>query len=181
MNGKTMSSDTLVAAELAPVDLPKKLRHLPSAEMVVVVGVFASFCIAVLTKATKLLEPDDSAYLASIVALTHGHITLSTAQYEALSVQLSAHGGTGIMQWIHLSNGRWMSEKNPGYPFFAAPFQMLGILRAAPLFAGALASTSLMSRAIVARTLGWDLGGHPLRLLRGGNGLCLASDHAVVH
>ena len=111
--------------------------------MVVAVGVFALLCVAVLTKATKLLEPDDSAYLASIVALTHGHITLSTAQYEALSAQLRAHGGTGIMQWIHLSSGRWMSEKNPGYPFFAAPFQMLGILRTAPLFAGALASTSL--------------------------------------
>ena len=102
-----------------------------------------SFCIAVLAKATKLLEPDDSAYLASIIALTHGHITLSTAQYDALSAQLRAHDGTGIMQWVQLANGRWMSEKNPGYPFFAAPFQMLGILRAAPLFVGALASTSL--------------------------------------
>ncbi|MGA2873887.1 MAG: hypothetical protein ABSF27_10035 [Candidatus Dormibacteria bacterium] len=85
------------------------------------VGAFVLFCIAVLAKATKLLEPDDSAYLASIIALTHGHITLSTAQYDALSAQLSAHYGTGIMQWIHLSDGRWMSEKNPGYPFFAAP------------------------------------------------------------
>jgi hypothetical protein len=101
------------------------------------------FCIVVLTKPTKLLEPDDAAYLASIVALIHGHITLSTAQYNALSAQLSAHGGMGIAQWVHLPNGRWISEKNPGYPFFAAPFQWLGILRAAPLFAGALASTSL--------------------------------------
>ena len=49
------------------------------------------------------------------------------------------------MQWIHLSDGRWMSEKNPGYPLFVAPFQMLGILRAAPQFAGAVASISLFA------------------------------------
>lgn len=137
-----MRADTLVAEELTPAhrDAP---RRFPTAEVAVAVGAFVLFCIAVLAKATKLLEPDDSAYLASIIALTHGHITLSTAQYDALSAQLSARDGTGIMQWIHLSNGRWMSEKNPGYPFYAALFQILGILRAAPLFAGALASTSL--------------------------------------
>jgi hypothetical protein len=84
-----------------------------------------------------------TAYLASIMALVHGHVTLTTAQYNALSAQLSAHGGTAIAQWVHLPNGRWISEKNPGYPFFAAPFQWVGVLRAAPLFAGALASTSL--------------------------------------
>jgi hypothetical protein len=138
-----MTSDTLVAPGLTPADQAQAPRPFPVAEIAVAVGVFALFCIAVLTKATKMLEPDDSAYLASIIALTHGHVTLSTAQYNALSAQLTAHDGTAIMQWIHLSNGRWMSEKNPGYPFFAAPFQILGILRAAPLFAGALASTSL--------------------------------------
>ncbi len=138
-----MSSDTLLAPELTPVDRTKETRRFPTAEVAVAVGTFALFCIAVLTKATKLLEPDDAAYQASIVALIHGHITLSTAQYNALSAQLSANGGMGIAQWVHLPNGRWMSEKNPGYPFFAAPFQWLGILRAAPLFAGALASTSL--------------------------------------
>ena len=105
--------------------------------MVVAVGVFALLCVAVLTKATKLLEPDDSAYLASIVRSLTATSPCRPLRYEALSAQLRAHGGTGIMQWIHLSSGRWMSEKNPGYPFFAAPFQMLGILRAAPLFAGA--------------------------------------------
>ena len=138
-----MSPDTLVAAKFKHVEEAESSWRFPTAEVALAVGAFALFCIAVLTKATKLLEPDDSAYLASIIALTHGHITLSTAQYDALSAQLRAHGGTGIMQWVQLANGRWMSEKNPGYPFFAAPFQMLGILRAAPLFAGALASTSL--------------------------------------
>ncbi len=138
-----MNPDTLVAAQFKHVDKAGSPRRFPTAEVAVAVGVFAPFCIAVLAKATKLLEPDDSAYLASIIALAHGHITLSTAQYDALSAQLRAHDGTGIMQWVQLANGRWMSEKNPGYPFFAAPFQMLGILRAAPLFVGALASTSL--------------------------------------
>ena len=138
-----VSTDTLVAPELTPRERAAAPRRFPTAEVAVAVGAFALFCIVVLTKATKLLEPDDSAYLASIIALTHGHITLSTAQYDALSAQLSARDGTGILQWIQLSNGRFMSEKNPGYPFFAAPFQMLGILRATPLFAGALGATSL--------------------------------------
>ena len=142
-NGETLSSDTLAAPKFTPVDRAEAPSRFPAAEVAVGACAFALFCIAVLTKATKLLEPDDSAYLASIIALTHGHITLSSAQYDALSAQLSAHDGTGILQWVHLPNGRWMSEKNPGYPFLAAPFQVLGILRAAPLFAGALASTSL--------------------------------------
>ncbi|MGO9961995.1 MAG: hypothetical protein ACLPUG_01035 [Acidimicrobiales bacterium] len=140
-----MVADTLVTSELTPVARAPRPRRFTTLEIAVAVGAFALFCVAVLTKATKLLEPDDSAYLASIIALTHGHITLSSAQYSALMASLSAHGGPGIMQWIQLSDGRWMSEKNPGYPFFAAPFQMLGILRAAPLFAGALASTSLFA------------------------------------
>ena len=115
----------------------------PAAEVAIAVGAFVLFCIVVLTKATKLLEPDDAAYLASIMALVHGHVTLTTTQYNALSAQLSAHAGTAIAQWVHLPDGRWISEKNPGYPFFAAPFQWMGMLRAAPLFAGAVASTGL--------------------------------------
>jgi hypothetical protein len=42
-----------------------------------------------------------------------------------------------------LPDGRWISEKNPGYPFLAAPFQWLGIIRLAPLFYGALACLGL--------------------------------------
>ncbi len=30
--------------------------------------------------------------------------------------------GAGISQWTQLDDGRWVSEKNPGYPFLAAPF-----------------------------------------------------------
>jgi len=52
-------------------------------------------------------------------------------------------GPLGIPQWVQLSNGRWISEKDPGYPFLAAPFQALGLIRLAPLFYGALACLGL--------------------------------------
>ncbi len=94
---------------------------------------FAALCVIVLTKAPQLLEPDDSAYRASIVALEQGHVVLTTAQYRALA-DLLGSGGSGIAQWVHLPSGLWISQKNPGYPFFAVVFQILGALRAAPLF-----------------------------------------------
>jgi len=118
-------------------------ERFPTAEIVVAAVAFVAFCVVVLTKATTLLEPDDSAYLASIVALTHGHLALTSAQYHQVAAELQAHYGTNVLQWDHLSSGQWISEKNPGYPFYALPFQWLGILRAAPLFAGAVASISL--------------------------------------
>jgi hypothetical protein len=46
-------------------------------------------------------------------------------------------------QWVEVRNGQWISEKDPGYPFLAAPFQGLGIIRWAPLFFGALACFGL--------------------------------------
>ena len=42
-----------------------------------------------------------------------------------------------------MANGRYISEKDPGYPFLAAPFQALGVIRWAPLFYGALACLGL--------------------------------------
>jgi hypothetical protein len=51
--------------------------------------------------------------------------------------------GGGIEQWVQLPDGRWISEKDPGYPFLAAPFQALGIIRLAPLFYGGLACVGL--------------------------------------
>jgi hypothetical protein len=108
------------------------------AEVAIALAAFAGLCVAVLVKSTALLEPDDLAYRASIVALTHGQLTLSNVQYEALSKQVG-----GIAQWVQLSNGRWISEKNPGYPFFAAPFQVIGALRLAPLAYGALGCVGL--------------------------------------
>src|SRR5262249_32879227 len=46
-------------------------------------------------------------------------------------------------QWVRLASGRWISEKDPGYPFLAAPFQALGLIRIAPLFFGALGCLGL--------------------------------------
>jgi hypothetical protein len=112
-----------------------RIRHLDGA---VAIGAFVALCIAVLARTTALLEPDDLAYQASIVALSHGHLTLSTAEYQALTQKLGQ-----IAQWVQLPNGRWISEKNPGYPFFAVPFQLLGALRLAPLFYGGLACLGL--------------------------------------
>jgi hypothetical protein len=109
-----------------------------SAEALVAVGAFAVFCLAVLTRSTSLLEPDDFAYRASIVALTHGHITLTSDQYAALTAEIGR-----VAQWVQLPSGAWISEKNPGYPFFAVPFQLLGALRLAPLFYGALGCVGL--------------------------------------
>jgi hypothetical protein len=103
---------------------------------------FAVLCLVVATKAPKILEPDDDAYLASIVALSQGHLLLTTAQYHALSRQLG-FGGHSIVQWVQLKNGDWISQKNPGYPFAAVAFDLLGILRLTPLFYGALACVGL--------------------------------------
>jgi hypothetical protein len=132
-----------------------KLRH-PSrnvrADIVTAVLAFLALCVAVLLRAPQVLEPDDYAYRASIVALSQGHILLSNAQYLALQHHLSsgglqAPGGAGnsgsIMQWDHLANGDWISEKNPGYPFLAVVFQWLDALRLTPLFYGALGCTGL--------------------------------------
>ena len=113
-------------------------RPILTPEVGVAVAAFAALCVTVLLRSAQLLEPDDLAYRASIVALTHGHISLTSAQYQTLSGQLG-----GIAQWVQLPNGSWLSEKNPGYPFFAAPFQLLDILRAAPLFYGALGCIGL--------------------------------------
>jgi hypothetical protein len=108
------------------------------AEVAVAVVAFAALCVAALVRSRSPLEPDDFAYRASIVALSHGHLTLSSSQYEALSSELGS-----IMQWVQLPSGRWISEKNPGYPFLALPFGLLGALRLAPLFYGALGCIGL--------------------------------------
>jgi hypothetical protein len=123
-------------------------RQLPADALVAIVA-FVGLCIAVLIRAPQVLEPDDYAYRASIVALSHGHILLSNAQYLGLEHQLGSStsgagpGGGAIQQWDHLANGLWISEKNPGYPLLAVPFQWLGSLRLTPLFDGTLASAGL--------------------------------------
>jgi hypothetical protein len=105
---------------------------------------FAALCVVVLSVAPQIAEPDDGAYRASIVAMTEGHfLTLSTAQAETLARKLGDNPAAPPNQWVELANGRYISEKDPGYPFLAAPFEALGIIRWAPLFYGALACLGL--------------------------------------
>jgi hypothetical protein len=124
-------------------------------EVFAALAAFAVLCIVVLSAASRLVEPDDYAYRASIVAITQGHfLTLSTSQVDRRAAQLAGPGGgpgaggpgvgpSPIPQWVQLPDGRWISEKDPGYPFLAAPFQALGIIRLAPLFYGALGCLGL--------------------------------------
>ena len=114
------------------------------AEAALAVIAFAALCVAVLSVAAQSAEPDDGAYRASIVAMSEGHfLTLSTAQAETLARKLGDNPAAPPNQWVELATGRWMSEKDPGYPFLAAPFEALGIIRWAPLFYGALACLGL--------------------------------------
>lgn len=115
------------------------------AEIAVAAAGFAALCLLVLTKAQVMLEPDDYAYQASIAALGQGHVLLTSAQYHALAHALG--DGSSIPQWVHLPDGKWISQKNPGYPFLAVPFALLGALRLAPLFYGALAASALFAGA----------------------------------
>jgi hypothetical protein len=131
-------------------------------------GCFAVLCVMALSFTPRLVEPDDYAYRASIVAMTQGDfLTLSTAQADALAARLPGPAGPGgggrvvggqgagtlaggpgvIPQWVQLADGRWISEKDPGYPFLAAPFQAVGIIRLAPLFYAALGSLGLYAGA----------------------------------
>ena len=114
---------------------------------------FAVLCAVALSVAPQL-NADGYAYRASIIAMTDGQFgTLSAAQVQALAAQLdrcppSARTcqfgfGPNIEFWVQLPSGRWISEKDPGYPFLAAPFQWLGIIRLAPLFYGALGCLGL--------------------------------------
>jgi hypothetical protein len=105
---------------------------------------FAALCVVVLSVAPQIAEPDDGAYHHSIVAITMGDVvTLSRAQLNALDAKMGGPAGQVPNQWVELANGRYISEKDPGYPFLAAPFQALGIIRWAQLFYGALACLGL--------------------------------------
>jgi hypothetical protein len=114
---------------------------------------FAVLCVLVLRASPYLPEPDDYAYRASIVAMTDGHFfTLTAAQAHALAVQLASQlghtrlgpgPGGGLVQWVELPGGRFISEKDPGYPYLAVAFQALGLIRLAPLCYGALGCLGL--------------------------------------
>ena len=106
--------------------------------------VFVVLCVVVLSVAPRTAEPDDGAYRASIEAITEGHFfTLSSVQARSLAGKLGDNPAAPPNQWVELADGRYLSEKDPGYPFLAAPFQALGVIRWAPLFYGALACLGL--------------------------------------
>ncbi|HEY2778044.1 MAG TPA: hypothetical protein VGI77_09075 [Gaiellaceae bacterium] len=112
------------------------------------VAAFAALSVLVLSVAPQTAEPDDGAYRASIVAMTEGHfLTLSTVQSEALARRLGDNPAAPPNQWVEVADGRYISEKDPGYPFLAASFEKLGIIRWAPLFFGALACLGLFAGA----------------------------------
>jgi hypothetical protein len=123
------------------------------AEVCLAVAAFAVLCVLVLRTAPYLPEPDDYAYRASIVAMTDGHLfTVAGAQAHALAERLapvlggnrlSPGPGDGPVQWVQLPGGRWISEKDPGYPYLAVVFQAPGLIRLAPLFYGALGCLGL--------------------------------------
>src|SRR5436190_11022017 len=111
------------------VDAPAAERGIQAAwaEAMLAVAAFAALCAVVLPVAPQSAEPDDGAYHASIVAITEGHfLTVSTAQALALARRLHDNPAAPPNQWVEAANGRWISEKDPGYPFLAAPFQALG-------------------------------------------------------
>jgi len=123
------------------------------AEAWLAAAALAVLCVLVLRASPYLPEPDDYAYRASIMAMTGGHFfTLTGAQAHALAQQLAPQAGHnrlgpgpggGPVQWVQLPGGRWVSEKDPGYPYLAVVFQALGVIRLAPLFYGVLACLGL--------------------------------------
>jgi hypothetical protein len=121
-------------------------------EILAALACFAVLCGAALLQPVTLQEPDDYAYRASITALTEGHVVLTDAQYRDLAERLSRQdtaaglqGSRGISQWTQLDDGRWVSEKNPGYSFLVAPFAAVGLERLAPLFYGGLGCLALFA------------------------------------
>jgi hypothetical protein len=113
-------------------------------EAALALAAFAVLSAVVLSVAPQAAEPDDGAYHASIVAMTEGHfLTLSTPEAETLAGKLRDNPAAPPNQWVQLSDGRWISEKDPGYPFLAAPFEKLGVIRLVPLFYGLLACLGL--------------------------------------
>ncbi|HUJ04641.1 MAG TPA: hypothetical protein VLX31_00885 [Streptosporangiaceae bacterium] len=146
MTGATYAEEASAVA-IAPRRAAAGLVRL---ELLLAAAAFAVLCFVALRTTPMLVEPDDYAYRASVVAMTEGHfLTLSTAQAHALAAKASGPLGplfgpqAGLPQWVQLADGRWISEKDPGYPFLAVAFQALGIIRLAALFYGALACIGL--------------------------------------
>ena len=115
-------------------------------EAALAAAAFAALCSVVLGVGAPrvAVEPDDGAYHYSIVAITMGDfLTLSNAQLDALDARMGPSGSRIPNQWVQLADGRYISEKDPGYPYLAAPFQELGVIQWTQLFFGALACLGL--------------------------------------
>ena len=142
-----ISRDDLVLPDSPDRAAPDVRHHVGLAwvvEAALAAAAFAAMCAVVLSVTPQSAEPDDGAYRASIVAVTEGHfLTLLTVQAETLARKLGDNPAAPPNQWVELSDGRYISEKDPGYPFLAAPFEALGIIRWAQLFYGALACLGL--------------------------------------
>jgi hypothetical protein len=129
-----------IASEVGGRSRARALRG----EAALAVAAFVALCVVVLSVAPQIAEPDDGAYHHSIVAVTMGDfLALSQAQLNALDAKLGGPAGQVPNQWVEVTDGRFISEKDPGYPYLAAPFERLGIIRGAPLFYGALACLGL--------------------------------------
>ena len=134
----------LAADSREPATAAKRGIRLLWAEATLAAAAFFALCVVVLSIAPQTAEPDDGAYRASIVAMTEGQfLTLSITQAETLARTLGDNPDAPPNQWVEVRNGRYISEKDPGYPFLAAPFQKLGLIRLAPLFYGLLACLGL--------------------------------------
>jgi hypothetical protein len=139
-------------AGAGPGDVPARAaRGVGRLEVVLALAAFAVLCVVVLRVRPFLVEPDDYAYRASIVAATHGHFfTLSSAQAQALATRLGSPGGLNAGGPSPGPAGpagqRALDQREgPRYPYLAAPFQALGLIRLAPLFFGALACAGLFA------------------------------------
>jgi hypothetical protein len=146
MDRATTCRDQAAPSSRARRAVPDARRDIQAvwAEATFAAAAFATMCVVVLSVAPQSAEPDDGAYRASIAAMTEGHfLTLSIAQAKTLAAKLGDNPAAPPNQWVELAGGRYISEKDPGYPFLAAPFEALGIIRWAPLFYGALACLGL--------------------------------------
>ena len=110
------SGDEVVLPDRAGRAVPGAGRQIRVlwAEVALAVIAFAALCVVVVSVAPQSAEPDDGAYRASIVAMTEGHfLTLSAAQAEALARKLGDNPAAPPNQWVELSDGRYISEKDP--------------------------------------------------------------------
>ena len=84
-------------------------RRVGAGEILVALACFLALCGVALSHPTRLVEHDAYAYRASIAALSHGHVTLSSGQYQELRDRLIASDGSdspGINQWVRTPDGR---------------------------------------------------------------------------